>query len=241
MKKTYIPTKYELLSLQTLKVDIYKYLLTKIIDALVLEDIVYKKRNMFETAYNRFPEFPEILLPLAKMYPERIKDCDRAASDIELCKKILKSSQGEDKSVYQLDNLSYFSQTKYDADLIKMVAGILSNKLTAMPKYRFDYQEPNILLDAIFSCSLPRPYLDADTITTLIATDPAYMAVHSDILQPGRKGNQSLITMNLVRYLNRYSLVNAPNYYSKQDIVNAPDEKVKKLIRYLDHYKYNYH
>lgn len=253
MKEVYIPTKNELLELQNLGINVYRYLLSKGMEALVMEDVIYGEKNMFETAYETLPEFREILPPLARMYPERIKESEKASTDIDLCQKMLKPlSRKNDFSIYQLDNLIYFNQdTKvlHDARIIKTVSSILEEELPSTPKYRFDYQEPNILLDDIFSCRIPLETLEKDALDNLLAVDPIYAVKYLSLPEEKRphsvKGLAFLndmaytITKNTLRYVGRYGLEGITEYRGK-DIVNAPDAKVKKLVRYLEQHKNNY-
>lgn len=244
MKKVYIPTKQELFELQNLGVNVYRYLLAKVTETLIMEDVIYEDDNMFDYIYNNLPEFREILVSVARIYPERIKDSDRASNDIELCQSILKplSRYNSDNNIYQLDNMTYFNQEScisYDREIIKIVSSILEEKLPTNPRYRFDYKEPNILLDNIFDCSIPLVNSETTTNNSLILIDPIYLIKYLELFKKRNRYDtnlSSIITQSTLRYAGRYSFENNIQYRG-QDIVTNPDEKVKKLLKKLEQHK----
>lgn len=243
MKKVYIPAKKELLELQSIGVNVYRYLLSKVIETLIMEDVIYEDENMFDYIYNYLPEFREILVSVARMYPERIKDSDRASNDIVLCQSLLKPlSRYNNNAIYQLDNLTYFnqeSQILYDRDIIRTVSEVLEEELPTNPRYRFDYKEPNTLLDDIFDCSIPLVASEVKTNQSLIDIDPIYFVKYLDIFNKKHQyatNLSSIITKSTLRYAGRYGLENNAQYRG-QDIINNPDEKVKKLLKKLEQHK----
>lgn len=246
MKKVYIPTQKELLELQDIGVNVYRYLLSKVIETLIMEDVIYEDGNMFDYIYDYLPEFREILVSIARMYPERIKDSDRASNDVQLCQDILKPfTRRIDNTIYQLDNLIYFNQNYqvlYDKGVIRKVSNILEEELPTNPKYRFSYKEPNALLDDIFNCSIPLVNNETKTNQSLMAIDPIYFVKYLDLFKDRRQFISKIspiIAQNTLRYVGRYGLENSIQYRG-QDIINNPDERVKKLIKTLDHYQKNF-
>lgn len=247
MKKIYIPTTEELHNLQSLGANVYDYMLVKVIEALVMEDVVYKKQDMFEVAYEHLSEFSEIVYAIAKMYPERITSSTRASKDIELHRRMFERLPSQDKSIYYLDNLTYLGQDSelIDPILTQNTSKILSEKLILCPRYRFDYKEPNILLDRIFSCELPTDFITSETKDLFATIEPAY-AVKFGEIEIDKKGRVkreflSSIKRSMVRYITRYGLDFSKNICQGMDIISKPTVKTRKLIRCLEQHQQNYY
>ena len=88
--KVYIPTMEELIELQKLGANIYNYLVIKVTEAIILEDIVYDVGDMFEILDYLGPH-PEIIYAICRLYPHKIKESLITSKDKELCKKIITS------------------------------------------------------------------------------------------------------------------------------------------------------
>ena len=158
MKKVYIPTEEELQQLNYLGINPYNYLFSKVTETLIMEDIIYGEIDMLDTAYEQLSEFPEIIYAISRIYPEKIASSEYARKDIDLCRLLTSKISRQDNSIYQLDTLSYFdleSSIISDNIVIQNTIKNLSEHLSTNPRYRFDYKEPNILLDNIFDCEIP--------------------------------------------------------------------------------------
>ena len=240
MKKVYIPTDEELQQLNYLGIDTYKYLLAKTIEAIIMEDVIYDETNMLDVTYEELTEFKELTYAIAKMYPEKIALSENAKKDIELCRLLTSKLSRCDDSIYQLDVLSYFdlkSSVISDNIVIQNTIKNLSEHLTRTPRYRFDYKEPNILLDNIFACKIPLENIEGNLQHELLSIDPIYIIKLGLNLDEVKKNYTQNKLFDLSRGLTRYT-----NRYHLEDIDRTnQQEKTKKLIRYLDSHKQNYH
>lgn len=237
MKKVYIPTKEELEKLQIMRVS-YKYILAKVIETLVIEDVIYEEEDMFESAYENLYEFPEIIYAIGRMYPERIKDSENARRDIRLCQKLLEEIPRYDESIYQLDNLIYFEQKPEilcNKEVIDNATKLLSEKLPLHPKYRFSYKEPNILLDDIFSCELDLSSVGVKSYDDLMTIDPIYaIKLGLDSKEKQREldiNTPFIMNRSILKYANRYGIGNS---------VLTNRNRINKLVKRLEYYKKKY-
>ena len=75
MKKVYIPTMDELYQMQDITDghSIYKYILIKAIESLIIDGINYPNKGMLKSAYKYLRENPDIAYAICKLYPEEIK------------------------------------------------------------------------------------------------------------------------------------------------------------------------
>lgn len=239
MKKVYIPTEEELQQLNYLGINPYNYLFSKVTETLIMEDIIYGEIDMLDTAYEQLSEFPEIIYAISRIYPEKIASSEYARKDIDLCRLLTSKISRQDNSIYQLDTLSYFdleSSIISDNIVIQNTIKNLSEHLSTNPRYRFDYKEPNILLDNIFDCEIPIENIATNLQYELLSIDPIYITkLGLDLEKEKRDYFQNkafYLSRGLARYTNRYHLENI-------DRTNQ-QEKTKKLIRYLDLHKQNY-
>lgn len=248
MKKVYIPTKEELYKLQSIGANIYKYMLIRTMEAIIIEDIVCDEHDMLEFTYDHLSEFPEIIQAIGRLYPERIQNCERAIKDVQLCRSIVEILPERNRTIYGLDNLVYFSENSnilFDKEVVLNTARELSDKLPYSPKYRFDYKEPNILLDDIFACELSNLYISKTSINDFSTIDPIYTIklTNSEDIK-NTKIRESMVfnaKRNMIKYVNRYGIQHSiGSEYEGKDILSNPDERVKKLIRTLEYHKKNY-
>jgi len=236
MKKVYIPTDYEMQQLKYLGFSPYYYLLAKTVETLIMEDIIYEDIDMFDYIYEDLTDIKEVLYSIAQIYPEKIASSEIAAKDIDLCRMLMQKISHQrhiDNSIYQLDTLTYFNQESdiiKDSEIIKTVSSTLADRLTTNPRYRFEYKEPNALLDNIFSCELPYGNINSDTFGDLISIDPIYITkLGLDLELEKRKISQNKgleITRGIARYKNRY--------YIEQADTSNQQQKIKKLMKCLE-------
>ena len=257
MKKVYIPSEEELQKMQDLtKINgihhngsiMYKYLLCKVIEALVVEGKLEDK-SILEKTYRYFRENPQIAKAICKMYPEEIKFSDYAQNDIDLCINLAVGTT--DQSIYSLDNLTHFQKgfgvwSNYQVQ--KYVIEALYEKLQTNPKYRFEYREPNALLDDIFLANLLDYFaFNGELNKQLTIIEPAN-ALKMDETSFETYNSDRLINAlkyDYAKYINqytaRYQMEHScfPEYFD-QDIVKNPDNNVKRLLRFLDRHKKTY-
>lgn len=244
MKKIYIPTEEELFKMQEMSngSSLYQYLLAKVIEVLVLESkLEESEKGILERTYKIFRENPEIAHGVCRMYPEEINSSLMARNDIQLCKYLIK--QNDDKSIYSLDNLSYFENSAgvtTSNGVIDTTLDILLEKLPNTPKYRFEYKEPNTLLDQIFTCELDG-VISNNIAIKLAAVEPAHTVKLNQLKQQYENRPGHTIDQTINKYVSKYGMGNQfyPEYY-RHDIICHPDDQVKRLIRCLNTHKRKY-
>ena len=105
MKKVYMPSTKDLYIMQDKGMNIYKYLLVKAIESIIMESVVYKKNeSILLNIYKYLRENIDINLAICSIYPEEIKHSLYAKNDIKLCLKLTSTDYEQDKSIYNLDN-----------------------------------------------------------------------------------------------------------------------------------------
>ncbi len=238
--KVYIPTMEELEQLQIYGANVYNYIITKVTEMIIMEDIIYEEGDMFEII-NYLGEHPEIIYAIYKMYPGKIKESIIASKAPQLCSKLIERITREDKTIYGLDDilLNFDKSVLFDKSVIKNTISFIANHIASCPKYRFDYLGPNELLDSIFGCELPLDKISPKSTDGLIIIDPIYSA-KLDLKSTGRKNSELsiLLQRGMAIYTSRYGINESiGRQYQNKDIINKPDENVKRLIRCLEHHK----
>lgn len=239
MKKVYIPTEEELHKLENIGVNTYYYLLSKTIESIIMADVIYEEEDMFDVAYEEFSDYPQIIYSIAKMYPERIAESVRASNDMQLCKKIILTLVQNDRSIYGLDQMKYFQEEVLrDKEVISLIIDTLSCKLHTSPRYRFEYNSPNEVLDKIFACEVDTESMDEDTLGALSFIDPIYLAKTCDLIEDKEMAKKA--KKSIIRYANIYGLNAHLIEYLKPNILVENNEKIKRMIRCLDRHR-NYY
>ena len=160
MKQVYIPTMDELYLIQD-KVtgyNLYKYLLVKAVESLIMEGINLPNKGILKNAYKYLRENPEIAYAICRLYPEEIKYSEYAQNDIDLCEELITNEDLQERTIYNLDNLHHFENglgVLSNREILITTAKLLSRELPKNPRYRFEYKE-NTLLDNIFTCSIDK-------------------------------------------------------------------------------------
>ena len=236
MKQIYIPTQEELSCLKNAGGNTYKYILTKTIESVIMADVIYEEEDMFDVAYDKFSEYPEIIWAIAKLYPEKISEHDRAMNDTNLCMQIIPTLKQPDRRIYGLDMMTQFSDTVLqNPDVIKETINTLSVGLQDNPRYRFEYLGPNPVLDDLFACETNIDVISQDILDSITYIEPAYYAKLEEMLLKNAKESRnvySLIIRSALRYSFRYGI--------KQSSFKPDVEKAKKLYRHLQEHKKNY-
>jgi len=241
--KVYIPTMEELIELQKLGIDVYSYLVAKVTETIIMETRIYDEGDMFEIL-NYLGDHPEITYAICRIYPDMIKESIITSKDPKLCKQLIERISKEDKTIYKLDDIlmNFDESILFDEGIIKSTINFLSSHLSYCPKYRFDYQGPNELLDNIFSCELPVSKISHDSYDNIMIIDPIY-SVKLGIKPKSKKDEEKYFAIKraMAIYTGRYGISNLlDERYQNKDIINKPDEKVKRLIKTLEYHKKNY-
>ena len=243
MKKVYIPTQDELLELQELSTNtklIYQYIFTKTLEVLVLEGVLSPEKGMLKIAYEKFSEYPELAYAICKMYPSEIDKVEEAQYDINLCCEMLNAIHKQDDTIKGLDEiLPRFENSLGNRSVIDATTKKLVEHLPSYPQYRFEYK-PNSLLDDIFSCEIETPFVSQSSVKNFLVIDPVYITKFSEYHL--RNIDKRIETeRTLYRYIARYGInENVGRECYSKDIISKPDDKTKKLIRYLEHHKRKY-
>lgn len=239
MKKVYMPSMEELYIMQDKGVNMYKYLLVKAIESIIMDikinqNYIIDSTSIIKNIDNRLiRENPYIEQAICTLYPEEIPYTSCAKHEPGLCLKLISEDYKQDNSIYNLDNLSYFGDGKYvfsNKTVITMALKILREKLPLMPQYRFEYKQ-NKLLDDIFNCELQTGCFPQDHI--LLATiEPAYILKNTESEFNPLLGKNAHINYYINDYAKRYGIANYEcNEYENKDILTNPDADVKRLIK----------
>lgn len=253
MKKVYIPTVDELYQMQDLSqggAHIYKYMIAKAVEVLVMEGKLELDKKPLEIAYRYFREFPDIAYAICKMYPQNKMHCSEEVrmeieNDVVLCQNLINGISKQDDSIKQLDYiLAYFENgtcVVTHNEVIKAILNKLVVGLSSYPQYRFEYKD-NTLLDEIFGCDLPEWLMPIGMDEHLMVIDPAYTnRLNGQRKLPYSERVQSF-KKSVNQYANRYiinQMIGAE--YLGMDIISRPDEKTRKLLRCLEQHKNKYY
>lgn len=244
-KKLYMPSMDELYKMQDMADDkgmsMYKYLLAKAVEALIIDGVNAPKKGILKTAYKYLRENEDIVHSICMMYPMESIYSDIAKYDSDLCKKLI--SENIDNSIYNLDNLSLFNEdTLSNYNIEYDVISMLANKLSSNPKYRFEYQG-NKLLDDIFDRKFDYSssfisYTKDDIWNKLMKLEPAYVFTEDkELLEELNTeiGIKNKFMSSINAYSSKYNISNIKGYdYQGKDILTNPDENVKKLIKCIN-------
>lgn len=251
-KKVLMPSMDDLYRMQELcnskgmgACEIYKYLLAKAVEALVIEGRRYPNKGVLKSAYKYLRENPNIAYAVCRMYPSEIAYSDIAKSDAELCRFLL--NKNSDRTIYNLDSLSLFNEEAIaHYSVVTKTVELLDEKLPNNPEYRFEYKS-NKLLDDIFSGNLKCDFIPrssvGDIYNSLCEIEPYYyMLLMEEILKIKNTGIRNIdLSASINKYAERYGI---PYFHTEsslrdKDIINYPTDKVKKLIRCINSNKEN--
>lgn len=250
-KKIYVPNEEELYTMQEMGVNVYNYLLAKVIELLILEGVKYPKKGILKTAYKYFRENPDIAYPICKMYPNELQHSQIARNEVPLCLDIL--NQDDDKSIYRLDNLIHFDEgVQTNTQVSEEVISVLGRELFYTPQYRFEYKSSeyignrvvdNIILDNIFSVNYDTNFISNEEVYhNLMTIEPAYaLKINDKIFNSSRfiETRENALRKSVGNYLSRYNLIGKNSEYLGQDILSNPNENTKRLIRCIKNNKDN--
>ena len=251
MKKVYMPTTDELYLMQDMVTgyNLYKYILVKAIESLIIEGVNLPNKGILKHAYRYLKENPEIAYSICRLYPEEIRYSEIAQNDIDLCRDLMTNTNNQDRTIYSLDNLSYFENglcVLSNMNVIVTAAKILSEKLLQNPKYRFEYKD-NSLLDRIFACEIEKQEIPRREQEALYFTkiDPAY-AIKFDEEQlithiSPYQNRAKLLECSINAYAERYAVTGIDGFqYRDKDILTNPNTEVKRLLKCIKEHQKRY-
>ena len=224
MKKVYIPKVEELITIESYKnANVYKYLLAKVVESLLLNRIYLISLD------ESLKDIKELTDSICYIYPQEIS-FNRISSDSNLCSRILDKHPSDE--IYNLDNLARFDNNVLnDFGIIVKVIELLHQKLPHNPEYRFNYKE-NQLLNDIFHVNYEKFNKCGElTINKIIEIEPIYALRFPN---NSRVDDNIRVATAIDEYTYKYGIpYTIGREYLNKDIINNPNEKVKKLIKYL--------
>lgn len=236
IKKVFIPSMDELYIMQDMGANIYKYLVVKVIETLALEGINCPNKGMLKSAYKYLREDPYIASAICMMYPEEIKYSEIESNDVNLCLRLLK--QEIKNSGCQLDCLSNFALSVIgNVNVLGEVIITLEKELSNNPKYRFEYQE-NDLIRRIIN----REVTDDDLMMLrpialkLLNIEPAYGITLSDwYFDKGGYERDEKVCTAVHSYADSYGIPRCVGtQYGGMDILTDQSTEVKRLIKCIN-------
>ena len=239
MKKVYIPTMDELYEMQDMTdgQSIYKYILIKAIESLVIDGVNYPNKGILKSAYKYLKENPDIAYAICRMYPSEIKYSEYAQNDINLCLGLINKGKVKETNLKDLDNLHYFENgigIFSSNGVVQATAHILAKDLPYQPQYRFEYKQ-NSLLDDIFARKIYIEQLNPYSRQDFIEIEPAYiLTTNPNSVIPSSNDKNIALYHSINKYANRYGIdLDTGIEYYKEDILTNQDEQVKRLFRCL--------
>lgn len=243
MKKVYIPTDEVLQKMQDLAGAgyLYRYMLVKAVESIVMNKSL--DRNLLEDETKSIREDYYIQKAICYLYPEQVAYSENMQMESSFALDLLKKRSSN--IIYNIDSIRHFDpMTLYSSDVVRKVISILTQELPNEPTYRFEYKD-NQLLDSIFGCELNKlrerlycssTYFISEQyfLNDLIGIDPAYGILLPDEAFASQVNRATSLQSGISKYHNRYDISSVVGYdYNGQDILTNPDDKVKKLMKYI--------
>ena len=261
MKEMYVPTMDELYLMQDMGSNIYRYLVAKAAERLILEGINTPAKGMLKSAYKYLRENYDVASAICSLYPEEMQYSEILKYDPSFCLKLIDEPKPLDTS---LDNLSYFNEgTLSNVSVISKTITRLNKVLKNNPKYRFTYKQSK-LLDDIFLCRINNladlknafdydqsnlfndilsgrfnlSNIKDDDRILLASIEPAYVAkyyeYYSSLFDDKREPDE-VLRRGIFDYCNRYNVSDClgSEYKGKDILTNQPTE-VKRLIKCIN-------
>lgn len=227
-KQIYIPTMDELYTIQDMNINVYNYLLAKVIEVLTLEGVVWYNKGILKNEYKYFRENAEIVRAICSMYPEELQYSEIGKYDLELCLDMMEEN---DNSLYNLDRLALFNESTINNIFVtRTVIDKLAKGLIDNPKYRFEYRE-NSLLNSIFSTEfINNMFYEMRMLENLSIIEPAYVLKTKNLSKTDQK---ELLEKAIKAYISRYKL-SQYNGSGVKDILTNPDLETKRLIKCIE-------
>jgi len=233
MKKIYMPSDSTLARMESSGINVYKYVLIKMIESIIVDGKNLPNKGMLKGTYKYLLEDPDVVHSICLLYPEEITYSDIAKHDMTLLDKLINKSS--DTSVYNLDYLSKFTySTTHSTIILRNAVETLGKGLQKRPEYRFEYQN-NELLDDIFACKLDPSmfYISLETARYLTAIEPAYAFLLKGIKLDGfnnelnEEAISHLLFDGLIGYAERYDI----DFPNRNGNINLSHPTTKRLIK----------
>lgn len=235
MKEMYVPTMDELYLMQDMGSNIYRYLVAKVIERLILEGVNTPAKGMLKSAYKYLRENYDVASAVCTLYPEEMQYSEILKYDSSFCLKLIEEPKPLDTS---LDNLSYFDEgTLSNVSVMNKTITRLNKVLIDNPKYRFTYKQSK-LLDDIFLGRVNLDNIGYDEKMLLTSIEPAYLVkYYQNYLKSfeGTKDLKQVLEYGIFDFCYRYNVSNwlGSEYKGKDILTNQPTE-VKRLIKCIN-------
>lgn len=235
MKEMYVPTMDELYLMQDMGSNIYRYLVAKVVERLILEGVNTPAKGMLKSAYKYLRENYDVASAVCTLYPEEMQYSEILKYDPSFCLKLIGEPKPLDTS---LDNLSYFDEgTLSNVSVMNKTITRLNKVLIDNPKYRFTYKQSK-LLDDIFLGRVNLDNIGYDEKMLLLSIEPAYLVkYYQNYLKSfeGTKDLKQVLEYGIFDFCYRYNVSNwlGSEYKGKDILTNQPTE-VKRLIKCIN-------
>lgn len=235
MKEMYVPTMDELYLMQDIGSNIYRYLVAKVVERLILEGVNTPAKGMLKSAYKYLRENYDVASAVCTLYPEEMQYSEILKYDPSFCLKLIGEPKPLDTS---LDNLSYFDEgTLSNVSVMNKTITRLNKVLIDNPKYRFTYKQSK-LLDDIFLGRVNLDNIGYDEKMLLLSIEPAYLVkYYQNYLKSfeGTKDLKQVLEYGIFDFCYRYNVSNwlGSEYKGKDILTNQPTE-VKRLIKCIN-------
>lgn len=235
MKEMYVPTMDELYLMQDMGSNIYRYLVAKVVERLILEGVNTPAKGMLKSTYKYLRENYDVASAVCSLYPEEMQYSEILKYDSSFCLKLIEEPKPLDTS---LDNLSYFDEgTLSNVSVMNKTITRLNKVLIDNPKYRFTYKQSK-LLDDIFLGRVNLDNIGYDEKMLLLSIEPAYLVkYYQNYLKSfeGTKDLKQVLEYGIFDFCYRYNVSNwlGSEYKGKDILTNQPTE-VKRLIKCIN-------
>lgn len=235
MKEMYVPTMDELYLMQDMGSNIYRYLVAKVVERLILEGVNTPAKGMLKSTYKYLRENYDVASAVCSLYPEEMQYSEILKYDPSFCLKLIEEPKPLDTS---LDNLSYFDEgTLSNVSVMNKTITRLNKVLIDNPKYRFIYKQSK-LLDDIFLGRVNLDNIGYDEKMLLLSIEPAYLVkYYQNYLKSfeGTKDLKQVLEYGIFDFCYRYNVSNwlGSEYKGKDILTNQPTE-VKRLIKCIN-------
>ena len=235
MKEMYVPTMDELYLMQDMGSNIYRYLVAKVVERLILEGVNTPAKGMLKSTYKYLRENYDVASAICSLYPEEMQYSEILKYDSSFCLKLIEEPKPLDRS---LDNLSYFDEgTLSNVSVMNKTITRLNKVLIDNPKYRFTYKQSK-LLDDIFLGRVNLDNIGYDEKMLLLSIEPAYLVkYYQNYLKSfeGTKDLKQVLEYGIFDFCYRYNVSNwlGSEYKGKDILTNQPTE-VKRLIKCIN-------
>ena len=235
MKEMYVPTMDELYLMQDMGSNIYRYLVAKVIERLILEGVNTPAKGMLKSAYKYLRENYDVASAVCTLYPEEMQYSEILKYDSSFCLKLIEEPKPLDTS---LDNLSYFDEgTLSNVSVMNKTITRLNKVLIDNPKYRFTYKQSK-LLDDIFLGRVNLDNIGYDEKMLLTSIEPAYLVkYYQNYLKSfeGTKDLKQVLEYGIFDFCYRYNVSNwLGSEYKGKDILTNQSTEVKRLIKCIN-------